>query len=44
DKLAQEKIEHYFNIARKALDEVQLTYETKEPLYSYLNEMLKREK
>lgn len=44
DKLAQEKIEYYFALARKNLDEVSLPNETKQPLYDYLNEMLKREK
>ncbi len=44
DKLAQEKIEYYFNLARKNLDSVSLPLATKQPLYDYLNDMLKREK
>lgn len=44
DKLAQEKIEYYFNLARKSLNEVSLPMEIKQPLYDYLDEMLKREK
>lgn len=44
DKLAQEKIEYYFNLARKSLNEVSLPMEVKQPLYDYLDEMLKREK
>ncbi len=44
DKLAQDKIEYYFNLARKNLDSVSLPQATKQPLYEYLNDMLKREK
>lgn len=44
DKLAQEKIEYYFNLARKNLNEVSLPLEIKQPLYDYLDDMLKREK
>lgn len=44
DKLAQEKIEYYFNLARKNLNEVSLPTEIKQPLYDFLDDMLKREK
>lgn len=44
DKLAQGKIEYYFNMARKNLDELSLSADQKKPLYDYLNNMLKREK
>ncbi|MCF0244806.1 MAG: polyprenyl synthetase family protein [Bacteroidaceae bacterium] len=44
DRLALTKIEHYYSLARKSLDEVNLPADTKEPLYDYLNNMLKREK
>lgn len=44
DKLAKEKIEDYFNLARKNLNEVSLPMEIKQPLYDYLDDMLKREK
>lgn len=44
DRLAQEKIESYFNLARKNIDELSLSAEQKIPLYDYLDEMLKREK
>lgn len=44
DLLAKEKIEYYFNLSRKNLDSVSLPESIKQPLYDYLNDMLKREK
>ncbi|MCF0203021.1 MAG: polyprenyl synthetase family protein [Bacteroidaceae bacterium] len=44
DKLALEKIEYYYDLARKSLDCINLPQTAKQPLYDYLNGMLKRDK
>ena len=43
DKLAQEKIEHYFAESRKFLDKVNVTDERKQVLVEYTNRMMHRE-
>ena len=43
DKLAQEKIEHYFAESRKYLDKVSVTDERKQVLVEYTNRMMHRE-
>ncbi len=43
DKLAQEKIEHYFAESRKYLDKVNVTDERKQVLVEYTNRMMHRE-
>lgn len=44
DKLAQAKIEEYYNMATQSLDEVNVTEERKTALRTFAKKMLKREK